>query len=48
MFQDDLDVVLPAELADVLLERGEELREARAELDVGPELPEASGWSGPS
>ncbi|MEY4403093.1 MAG: hypothetical protein RIR91_1128 [Verrucomicrobiota bacterium] len=36
----DLDVVLTAELADELLERGEEIREARAKLDLGAELAE--------
>ena len=42
VLEDDLDVVLPAELPDVLLEGGEELREARAERDLGPELAEAA------
>ena len=41
MLQDDLDVVLTTELADILLKRWEEGRQAGAEFDFGPKLPQA-------
>jgi hypothetical protein len=42
VLQGDLDVVLAAELADEVLEGGEERGQARAEFDFGAELAQAA------